>query len=274
MTMQSLTAATSALTAAADAYNGKKQEIDAALQSFTASVNAGIRDAMRYVATVDPDLEASNVAQKQFKTLAEMFAQVPAGADLEVRIPAGKTVVLNENYNIRTSLLRFLKTGSGDNPVIHVQCFVDNRTGSPLNRWNCLIGQNSAAVWVDNVDVVMAPRVDPGLGIDGLFMSFLRARRALAPLSLSAHNSRFSYAGPPGEVCVARLQAGEMLIVGLYAVEFDGLVVSNGFGSSSTIFVGSNITLKGGATFLPGGEDPAESQRVISANFGSVTEIL
>lgn len=263
MSMEQITAATAALTAAADAYGSKVDEIDAALAAFTASVNQGISDAMQFRATVDPELAASDPGTFSYQTLAEAFAAAPSGADVEIAIPAGRVVVFSETINLKWPSVRFVKSGEGLNPVVMVETFVGGNGGNNMYR---IIGNGNPSVLFRNVDVQVADKADPALawapkvhfvglshGGGNIVLGFLAA----------------TITGPAG-ANIMGAHIGGAGICTMYNSTVDGVQLLAGLNETVYILSVSDCTLQNGATWYGGGAAPAN----ILENLNNVTEVV
>lgn len=259
MTMQQINTAAASMTALADAFNTKMAGIDAQLASFTASVAAGVRDVMRFVGTVDPDIDESNPNQRIFKTAVEFFDRVPSGADSVMRIPAGKTVSLTQNHNLRAGHLTITNLNSGPRPKLFLQSYLNGNQ----NAWRLLISEATSAVYVSGVDIEFAPKADPQASVSNLFNAFVRGRQTLGPRGVNIESSTVHYSGPGNEVALTRVLAGEMVHIGVSNMTFSGVnpVIANGNNRFSLL--GGGVTLQGGAALA---RETAEPRAVIDRN--------
>lgn len=90
MTMQALTDATAALTAAAEAYNGKAAEIDDAVQAALAAAPTMSRDFHVDQAAGDDSNDGSSGSP--LASIDEAIARTPLGGSLRVRLSSSYTV--------------------------------------------------------------------------------------------------------------------------------------------------------------------------------------
>lgn len=250
MSMDAITAATAALTQAADAYNAKVAEIDQALASFTASVNAGIAAAMLYRADVDPEIAASDPGAFLFKTLKEALDVAPAGADVEIRIPAGRTVSMQDETLLVWPSVRFTKTGDGLNPVLLVGTYVN---GSAKNAFWRFVGLGNPSILFRDVDIQLADKADAGVDWSS-GAHFIGLRDGGGSIVFGAKDSAIT--GPAG-VFLMSAKTGGVGTCSLESCTVDAVQVLGGTATAVYQLSASTVTLQNGATFYGGGALPA-----------------
>lgn len=115
-----------ALQGAADAYNGKKAEIDAALAAsqagyaaLSADLKGVVNSQMQFTGTIDPDIGApTNVDGGTFNTIKAAIDAAPYGATCLFYLVAGKSFPITADITLGGREVSLRKTGAGDNPVI------------------------------------------------------------------------------------------------------------------------------------------------------------
>lgn len=262
MSMEAITAATAALTAAAEAFDGKIGEIDQALADFTASVNAGIAGAMRFRATVDPDLPISDPNALDFQTLKEALDAAPAGADVEIRIPAGRTVILQDEILMVWPTVRFIKDGAGLNPVLQVSSYVN---GSAKNTFYRFVGLGNPSILFREVDIQMADKADPAEDWTS-GAHFIGLRDGGGGITLGVKNCAIS--GPAG-VFLMSAKIGGAGTCSIESCTVDAVQVLGGTTLAVYLLSASTVTLENGATFYGGGATQAN----IVENLINITEV-
>lgn len=156
---EQITEAIAALNGAADAYNGKKAEIDARIGVLAGEVSDVIDSFMAYTCTLDPTAQ-EDVEARVFNTFTALLAAAPAGSALFVRVPAGVTVDFTTRHAITARVLLFEKWGgNGGDPVLRFTSYVVDG----LNRLAGFITRGNASIEFKNCLVEIADKADANL---------------------------------------------------------------------------------------------------------------
>ncbi len=249
---EQLNDAIAALQGAADAYNGKKGEIDAALAAsqagyavLSANLKGVVNGQMNFIATIDPDEAApTGVDGGTFNTVAAAVAAAPNGSYCEIRLVAGKAHQIAANIDMMGRNIVLTKFGAGDNPVVEFVAVVSGgynymysfnpRGGGSIAFYSCdlrlpTVEPDAALSWAFNRAMVM---YTPGRCVD----------IAVDRCTVSG--------GVAGEkMGVAMLGVGASVQMGIYSSTLDGPFFAIS-GSGAKVITRSSVTLQNGAAIF------------------------
>ena len=250
---EQLNDAIAALKGAADAYNGKKGEIDAALASaqagFTAlsgDLKGVVNERMHFTATIDPDEpNPTDVDGGTFLTAKQAIEAAPSGAWVLLNFARGKVHQITSVVSYAQALY-FRPIGSGEAPILDFPAF---STGA-YNQMHTIsmLGEgvlNSAAVDF-SFPVAKAEDALP-------WSSQNSAIRYGEAIQRRLYFASGKVSG--GESCaLLRAGGGSIAQLSIYNATLDGPIYGiNGMASGIGVAAKAGVTLLNGAALTDGG---------------------
>lgn len=250
---EQITEATAALTAAADAYHGKKDEIDAALAAsqagyvaLSADLKGVVNTTMNFTATVDPNaVDPNEVDGGTFNTIVAAINAAPYGSSVELFLTAGDTHTVEAFVILWGRRVYFRNSGSGDNPIIQLTAY-ESAGSNWVNGFS--FGRGGQLFFI-NCDIRLPAKVNAGVGWNAqrCLVSYSEAGVALVSLS------RSKVTGADGQG-VANCTNGMTVILSMFSTELDGDIdgVYNAVAGVAIVSKAS-LTLSNGAGITDGG---------------------
>lgn len=209
-----------------------------------------VQQQMLFPATLNgQEASPTNVRGGTFSDFQTLIDATSQGATLRISLPAGTTTTISGGVNIGNRKIRFIKEGSGDNPILRA---IGELEGG-LNAIRAITHEAGAKVALVDVDLRLpTAKADAGLAWSerSSFFSYTPG----VPVEISMENGRVS-GGMSGEtLSIATCYGGSLVKLGLFGTTLDGDLygvtdVENG----AAVIHAQNVTLANNALLQVGG---------------------